>query len=116
MLEIKKELEDLNGSLLMIGALDGKIVDILDKNSNIAPTFYLNCNNKGSKAEVTTIDVANNIGLEELHKYFKDGVDYITCEYNAIKDYIPSFIRESLRITRKNIYIFLKIKMIINIY
>ena len=103
--ELKKEINTLTGSLLLIGNFDDKKFP-LTKGNNLSDIYYLNSNNfTDSTVDVSLKDIASNIHLKELHKYFKDGVDNIYCNYDEIKDYIPSFFRESLRITKKNIYI-----------
>jgi len=109
--DLVKELQTLEGELLLIGNIEDKILELIDKNKKVTETYYLNHNSSDeNKTDSSSLsDVANNIYIKELHKYFKDGVDNIYCDYSEIKAYIPSFIRESLRITKKNIYItFLK--------
>jgi len=111
-MKLKEELEKLEGTLLIIGSLNEEIFSTLDSNKKIKETFYL-CNSENSlddDIEDNVGNVANNINLKELHKYFKNGVDNIYCNYDDIKNHIPAFIRESLRVTKKNIYIYFKYK------
>ena len=106
--ELKNEIKSLEGSILIIGVFEEKIFDLLENNSKIPDVYYLNdsSNHNSSKGYKDDLKgVANNIHIKELHKYFKDGVDNIFCNFDEIKDHIPSFIRESLRVTKKNIYI-----------
>ena len=108
--DLKKELKTLDGSLLLIGSLDKKNFPLKEL-GNISEIFYLNCNDDELKnSNIPTQDIASNMHLRELHKYFKDGVDNIYCNFDEIKDHIPSFIRESLRVTKKKIYIVFKNK------
>ena len=103
--DLKKEIKSLDGSLLLIGEFDNRNFP-LDNSRNIQEIFYLNGNAEGaSDSEISTKNIASNMHLRELHKYFKDGVDNIYCNFDEINKHIPSFIRESLRITKKNIYI-----------
>ena len=111
---LKKELKNLTGSILLIGKIEAKVFSIFDKNTNISETFYLNCFNETSEGNIIDKSIADNISLKDLHKYFKDGVDNIYCNYEEIKNYLPSFIRESLRITKKKIYVFSKYKSNLN--
>ena len=104
--DLEFELKSLTGSILLIGELEEEIMNLLSENKNLSETFYLNHNSKNG-GEITNEDLSidNNLNLKNLHKYFKDGVDNIYASFDEIKDYIPAFIRESLRITKKNIYI-----------
>ncbi len=105
--ELKNEIESLEGSILIIGAFKEEIFDLLENNSKIPDVYYLNDSsnhNYFEEYEDGLKGVANNIQVKEIHKYFKDGVDNIFCNFDEIKDHVPSFIRESLRVTKKNIY------------
>ena len=106
--DFKNMLKALEGDILLIGKIDDKVFNLLDNNSKITDTYYLNCDVQHFKKQDydnLSEDVASNINLKEMHKYFKDGIDNIYCNFDEIKKHIPSFIRESLRITKKNIYI-----------
>ena len=105
--EVKKIIKSLEGDLLVIGNFESEFFDLLNKNKSIKETYYLNSNDKKNNYESddSLASVANNMDLKELHKYFKKGIDNIYCNFNEIKNYIPAFIRESLRVTKKNIYI-----------
>lgn len=103
--DLEKELNCLSGSLLLIGELDDKNFPITN-NKKIKSVFYLDSNTDCFKEDdVETSDIALNMHLRDLHKYFKDGVDNIYCNFDEIENHIPAFVRESLRITKKNIYL-----------
>ncbi len=106
--ELKDEFKNFAGKILLIGKLNNNVYSLFDSNTKITETFYLNSSNFVETKEVdsNSKNIANNMNLKDLHKYFKEGVDNICCNYNEIKDYLPAFIRESLRITIKKIYIF----------
>ena len=108
--DLKKEINNLTGDILLIGDLDLTNFPLTNKNK-FADIYYLNENdNTFEDEDIETKNIASNIQLKELHKYFKDGIDNIYCNYNEIKSYMPSFFRESLRITKKKIYLILKNK------
>ncbi len=108
--DLKKEVNSLEGGILLIGDLDSKNFPLSNKNK-LTDVYYLNGNDDDlDDEEIDAKDIASNIHLKELHKYFKDGIDNIYCNYLEVKSYVPSFFRESLRITKKNIYIVLKNK------
>ncbi len=108
--DLKKEVNNLSGGILLIGDLNSKNFPISNKNK-LTDIYYLNGDDDDlDDEEIDTKDIASNIHLRELHKYFKEGIDNIYCNYLEVKSYFPSFFRESLRITKKNIYLVLKNK------
>ena len=108
MKDFVKEIENLSGSLLIIGKINFKV---LPEPTNIMEVFYLNSDTYiNSNDETNCKNIASDIHLREIHKYFKDGIDNIYCNYEEIKDHFPSFFRESLRITKSNIYLVFKNK------
>lgn len=104
--EFEKKLKRLNGSILIIGDLGEDINILLDNNTKITETYWLNASNTyNDEKDDGSLDVANDFNLAKLHKYLKKGIDNIVCNYDEIKKELPKFIRESLRVTKKNIYL-----------
>ena len=96
-----KIFKELSGSVLIIGNIDESYLG-----KNITEVYYMNSNDfKTNEIDNNMLDVEKNIHLKNLHKCFKNGIDNICANYNEIKDYYPAFIRESLKITKKEIYI-----------
>ena len=111
MKEFKDEINNLTGILLLIGDLNSKNFPFSNKKSKLTDVFYLNGNvDDDFDDDFDTKNIASDISLKELHNYFKDGVDNIYCNFEEVKNHFPSFFRESLRITKKNIYLVLKNK------
>ena len=82
--ELKKEFKSLNGNILLIGDLTDKLFSIIENNSKLTGTFYLNSYSKKSDIELesASVNVASNMSLKNLHKYFKNGINNICCNYN----------------------------------
>ncbi len=106
MKKILKEIPKLEGSILLIGDLLA-IEEKIEKNTKITEVFCLNNNNNSLDTDSETSESINNdFNLKHLHEYLKNGVDNVFCNYEEIKNEIPSFVREILRVTKKNIYVF----------
>ena len=106
MKKILKEIPKLEGSILLIGDLLA-IEEKIEKNTKITEVYCLNKNNNILETESETSESINNdFNLEHIHEYLKNGVDNVFCNYEEIKNEIPSFVREILRVTKKNIYVF----------
>ena len=106
MKKILKEIPKLEGSVLLIGDLLA-IEEKIEKNTKITEVYCLNNNNNSLDTDSETSESINNdFNLKHLHEYLKNGVDNVFCNYEEIKNEIPSFVREILRVTKKNIYVF----------
>lgn len=105
MKELEEKIINEEGTFLFLGMVLPALAPIFEKNSKIKETYYINASTKGEKEGFGSHDVAKNVALKDIHKYFKDGVDNFYCEFSEVKKYVPAFIRESLRITKNNIYI-----------
>ena len=106
MIKILKEIPALEGSILLIGDLL-VIEEKVEKNPKITEVYCLNNNGYDSDTDSENSESINNdFNLKHLHEYLKKGVDNVFCNYEEIKNEIPSFVREILRVTKKNIYVF----------
>lgn len=106
MKELKQTIKALVGSVLIVGDFGEKFEETLDKNTKITETYWVNANSQvQEQTDEPVIDVAYDFNFAKLHKYLKKGIDNTFCNYNEIKKVVPKFIRESLRVTKKNIYI-----------
>ena len=105
--EFDNKIKDFVGSILIIGDLGEKVSELIENNTNITETYWLNSvASLNDEDDEASIDVASDFNFAYLHKHLKKGIDNTICNYNEIKKVIPKFIRESLRITKKNIYIY----------
>ena len=101
MKKILKEIPKLEGSILLIGDLLA-IEEKIEKNTKITEVFCLNNNNNSLDTDSETSESINNdFNLKHLHEYLKNGVDNVFCNYEEIKNEIPSFVREILRVAQE---------------
>ncbi len=108
---MKVILEKLTGNVLAIG-LDDTLKKILEANINIDSYTYLDTikNSKGSKKSSKT--KAKNIKVKKIKKYFKrKSIDYIICDYNSIKKYNKTIIRDIVYLNRQKAYFYCNIDM-----
>ena len=109
--DLKNEIKKLSGSLLVIGEITNKKISPSD-NSNFTDVFFLNSDKEanGKGTGTSTEDIGSDLHIRELHKCFPNGIDVVFCNYAEIREHVPSFIRESLRITKQKIYVVFKTK------
>lgn len=100
---LNKELKKISGSVLGIG-LDEKAQNILDKNKNVVECFLLNSNSTGnSKTKGRT----KTINIKKIRKTFrKKSFDYIIGNFEELKPYLRSFIKNSIYLNKGKIYFY----------
>lgn len=100
---LNKELKKISGSVLGIG-LDEKAQNILDKNKNVVECFLLNSNSTGnSKTKGRT----KTINIKKIRKIFrKKSFDYIIGNFEELKPYLRSFIKNSIYLNKGKIYFY----------
>lgn len=98
---MNNELKKLSGSILGIG-LSEKEQNMLEKNDNVVECYLLNSNgtsSNNSKGYSKTIDI------RKIKKIFrKKSFDYIVCNFEELKPYLRSFIKNSIYLNRNKIY------------
>lgn len=107
---LRKEFKNNSGSVLGIGIMDQKLIDIIDQNSKI--TFCDLLNDPKVKKEKTKRKLFNftkRVSPKALRKrYKKKSIDYVICSYELINPYIKYFIKDSIYITNKEVYLYAK--------
>lgn len=105
LLEIIKKME---GNVIGIG-MDQKLLSGFNKNKkvnvytiNSAPTNFGIISTKKRKTNTGKI-----ISIKKLYKYFKKrSNDYIICNYKEVDAYLKYYIRDSVYINKKAIYLY----------
>ncbi len=105
---LKQKIKNVDGSLLVIGELGDNIESYITSNQKITETYWLNSNSIDDLTDDEAIDIGKDISLNKLRNYLKQGIDNVICDYSEIKNHIPEFIKESLNVTKKNLYLFTK--------
>lgn len=100
---LNKELKKISGSVLGIGLAEG-MQNILDKNKNVVECFLLNSNSTGnSKTKGRT----KTINIKKIRKTFrKKSFDYIIGNFEELKPYLRSFIKNSIYLNKGKIYFY----------
>lgn len=101
--EIIKIIQQSKGTVLGIG-LDKQMVEAALKNDFIIKCDLLDSyteEKSGKRGRLKTIKV------KKINKYFKKKIiDVILCDYQVIKRYMNTFVKNSVYINRKKLYFF----------
>lgn len=105
LLEIIKKME---GNVIGVG-IASKLLDGFNKNNRV--NVYTIDNAKPgigiSKSKKRTTSSGKTINIKKLYKYFKkDSIDYIICNIEEVNDYLKYFIRDSVYLNNKTLYLY----------
>ena len=108
--ELLKISKCLSGNVLGIGLKDDKLVDSLYNNDLILDLTLLDPykkNNKKLSLKKSSTKKMKSINIKKIKKKFKHKkVDFIICNNEDIKKYYRTFIRDSVYINKKILYIY----------
>ena len=121
--ELIKIIKKLSGSVLSIG-LDDELNLELERNNKIDELDEINIISKKSGSIKTNKKIkikSKKINIKKLKKiYNKKKTNYIICNYEVIKKYMRYFIKDSVYINNKKLYLYgisvKEVKTIINKY
>ena len=104
---ILKLINNISGDVLTICINDEKIMNKIEKK---ATNFYsINKEAKTSflKKEKINLNKNKKINFKKLNKYFnKKSIDYIICNCDEIKNYQKYFVKNSININKKQLFIY----------
>ena len=104
--ELKKILSEIQGNILMIGNYDGKITDIINENNNILFCDILSNTDDNRLVKNNDVKKQKKVNIRKLKKrYKKNKLDYLIVDEEQIKDYKNIFVKDSIYIASKKIYI-----------
>lgn len=105
LLEIIKKLK---GNIIGIG-LDDKLLSGFTGN-NLVNVYTIEKDKNIStlgKSKKRKTNSGKTINIKKLYKYFKkDSVDYIICNVEEVNDYLKYFIKDSVYLNNKKIYLY----------
>lgn len=105
LLEIIKKME---GNVIGVG-IDDKLLSGFSKNNKVN-VYTIDKGSKGigvSKSKRRKTSSGKTINIKKLYKYFKkDSIDYFICNIEEINDYLKYFIRDTIFLNRKKIYLY----------
>lgn len=99
--ELESIIKNLDGKVLSINITD-KMAELIDKNKNI-----IQCYRMDSKAGIGKGKKGKTIKIKKIRKKFKKkNIDYIICDYDGIRKYLNTFVKDSIYINNKKIYFY----------
>lgn len=99
--------KNMHGSILGFGNISQKIIDSIDKNSNIVE-FTLLSGGKYANGE-TGGRTSKKIPYHKIYKKFrKKNISNIIASYDDLEKYKRRFISDSLSLTKQNVIVFIK--------
>ena len=102
---LKSYVKNIDGNLLGIGITEENILNLIEKNNKIVNCDLLNSNalNKKGKAGKKL----KSIPIKKIRKVFgRRRFDYIIANADELKKYFKTFVRDSMYINKKTIYIY----------
>ncbi len=105
LLDIIKKIE---GNVITVG-IDYKLLDGFDRNDkvNVYTIDQAKSNCGFGKKKKRKTSSGRTINIKKLYKYFKkSSIDYFIVDSDEIKDYLKYFIRDSIFLNKKKIYLY----------
>lgn len=106
--DLKKICKELDGNIITIGLENKTVVDELEKNNKINSLYSMQFNGKKrSKKQGKRIRRSKTISIKKIRKVFKKKrIDYIICNIEDIERFLRTFIKDSIYINKKKLYIY----------
>lgn len=98
---LESNIKKMEGNLLAIGIEDNNLLQTINKNDKILNCDILSNNlTKGKNGKS-----GKKFYLSKLRKKFKKKrIDNLICDYDTLEEYLKTFIKDSIYITRGTIY------------
>lgn len=105
---LQNRIKNMTGSLLGIGITSEKLKNAITNNNKITLCNLLEDTPKGiGKKKFNIINKPRTINIKKIKKVFrKKRVDNIICNYNTIKQFQKTFVRDSVYINKGKLYIY----------
>ena len=101
--KLKNIIKNLSGNVLGIG-LDEDFTNLIEKNDKIIECNLLNSYTKGKFKKSF---FKKTIRIKKIRKVFKKKrVDYIICNYDEIKDYLNTFVKDSIYFNKGKLHFY----------
>ena len=101
---INEIFKSISGKVLCIGSFNDDALSILKENNNIIFCDLLNTNISGG---IKGKGKSKTINMKDFKKHYKkNNLDYIMCNINDLKKYIPRFISTSIYIGSGKVFIY----------
>jgi len=101
--ELNKIIKEISGNVVVIG-LDNKLLEKLEQNDNILNCYSLGVVKEGKRKFGFG---SKTIKIKNIRKKFKKKkIDYVICEYDVIKKYLNTFVKDSVYINKNKLYFY----------
>lgn len=95
----------LTGTVLVIGVIDEKLLNILENNKNLTIFSQLSNETKKEKKKKKKFLGHKTINIRKVYKELKkQHYDYVICDFEIVKPHFNEFIKNSYKMTDKEIY------------
>lgn len=102
--ELKEILENISGNILLIGNYSIKLEEIISKNENILYCDQLIGNNNSNGN--TKVKKSKKLNIKKIKKHYKKNkINNTIVNYEEVKDYKNTFVKDSTYITKGNIIV-----------
>lgn len=105
--DLKNISKNVSGKVLVIGVENKNVLQVLDKNKNIAELYTMNFNGKKKSKDKGVGRRGKTVSIKKIRKIFKKKrIDYIICNIEDINRFLRTFIRDSVYINKTKLYIY----------
>ena len=103
-----KKIEKMEGSTVGIGINSQKIKNAIETNPKINIYHSLEASPKGiNKKKFKMPSKLKKVNIKKIKKVFKKKrINNIICNYDTIKDFLKTFVRDSVYINKEKLYIY----------
>ena len=95
------EVKNFSGNVFGIGDIDDKVVNALNENKNV---YELNILSKKEYGIGTSSGKTKKLSIRTIRKLKRKRVNYLIVDYDNIDEYLKTFIKDSIYITKEYIY------------
>ena len=102
-----KEIRQMYGSLIAFGLTDEKLKHEIEKNDAINTCYLLDSTSNFNKKKLKIFNRGKTINIKKIKKVFKKKrIDNIIANYQTIKPFLKTFVRDSVYINKNKLYIY----------
>lgn len=105
--KLKQLIKKMEGNVLSIGLRDEELLEQIYDNEKIIVFNTFNNTENDENPKVRIFKFHKTYSIKKIRKLFKrKKVDYILCNYHDIEKYLRHFIKDSVFINKKDLYIY----------
>lgn len=102
-----KEIRKMQGSLIAFGLTNDILKQEIEKNNNINTCYLLDSTSNFNKKKLTIFNRGKTVNIKKIKRVFKKKrIDNVIANYQTIKPFLKTFIRDSVYINKNKLYIY----------